>query len=587
MRNLFLSILLLLSCLTIAQPTPTGTQGFGQIKMYIPVLGAASDSLVVWNGSDKLMKFVPRSLTVPTLQEVLTAGNTAVDKYIILNSSDTTQSSSVNVAGFNTTFNSGGIYYAGILTPQYLVLASEPPFSDLNRIDTRFDRISRIQGDYQTDLTFTTPTANNEIIFPNGNGTFTLSVRGNSPDTSGDIDLPHSTLQESTDAGNTTTNSIIITDGTTTNTISKEVVSITSNGATVNHNVQIDGTTTSFYGETSNGNSVSVGAYNTLGPNFSGTIGDAGFSIRATNLTGSNQVGLEVPNKSSGDYTIATIDDLSSKQDVLVSGTNIKTVNSTSLLGSGNLAVGDALVVNPLSQFASTTSAQLAGVISNETGTGFVVFSDSPTLSGTPKAPTQSANDNTTKIATTAYADAKVANTITDGVTTIAPSENAVFDALALKTNANRFVFQNTTSITGVTGENVVTSFKIPAGAYTSNDGFTFSMSMDKSTTALTVTYKVYVGTTANALTQQVAQAVITGANRRGDIVRYYIINGGNLDTSVNFMSSAQSGLSGLGSPNTPYAVTMSNDLWFTVTANPTVITETTGVLFTSITPLK
>lgn len=41
---------------------------------------------------------------------------------------------------------------------------------------------------------------------------------------------------------------------------------------------------------------------------------------------------------------------------------------------------GDALTTNPLSQFASTTSAQLAGVISNETGTGSVVFSDNPTF---------------------------------------------------------------------------------------------------------------------------------------------------------------------------------------------------------------
>ena len=65
----------------------------------------------------------------------------------------------------------------------------------------------------------------------------------------------------------------------------------------------------------------------------------------------------------------------------LVSGTNIKTVNSSSLLGSGNLAVGDALVANPLSQFASTTSSQLAGIISDETGTaGNLVFSTSPTL---------------------------------------------------------------------------------------------------------------------------------------------------------------------------------------------------------------
>ncbi len=41
---------------------------------------------------------------------------------------------------------------------------------------------------------------------------------------------------------------------------------------------------------------------------------------------------------------------------------------------------GDALVANPLSQFAATTSSQLRGVISDETGTGALVFATSPTL---------------------------------------------------------------------------------------------------------------------------------------------------------------------------------------------------------------
>lgn len=38
------------------------------------------------------------------------------------------------------------------------------------------------------------------------------------------------------------------------------------------------------------------------------------------------------------------------------------------------------IVGNPLSQFASTTSAQLAGVISDETGTGALVFGTAPTI---------------------------------------------------------------------------------------------------------------------------------------------------------------------------------------------------------------
>lgn len=41
---------------------------------------------------------------------------------------------------------------------------------------------------------------------------------------------------------------------------------------------------------------------------------------------------------------------------------------------------GDALTSNPLSQFASTTSLQFIGVISDETGTGLLVFNNGPTL---------------------------------------------------------------------------------------------------------------------------------------------------------------------------------------------------------------
>ncbi len=57
---------------------------------------------------------------------------------------------------------------------------------------------------------------------------------------------------------------------------------------------------------------------------------------------------------------------------------------------SGGPGGGDASTSNPLSQFAATTSAELAGVMSDETGTGALVFANSPTLVtpalGTPSA---------------------------------------------------------------------------------------------------------------------------------------------------------------------------------------------------------
>jgi hypothetical protein len=63
---------------------------------------------------------------------------------------------------------------------------------------------------------------------------------------------------------------------------------------------------------------------------------------------------------------------------------------NTGWIQAGGGGAGDALVANPLSQFAATTSLQLAGVISDETGSGALVFGTSPTLVtpalGTPSA---------------------------------------------------------------------------------------------------------------------------------------------------------------------------------------------------------
>ncbi len=116
-------------------------------------------------------------------------------------------------------------------------------------------------------------------------------------------------------------------------------------------------------------------------------------------------------------------------------GTNNDKFVTPSTLTNATVITNKGLLANPLSQFAATTSAQLASIISDETGSGgALVFATGPTLSN-PVVGTQSANDNSTKAASTAYTDAKVADAINDSITTIAPSQNAVFDALVLKAN--------------------------------------------------------------------------------------------------------------------------------------------------------
>lgn len=124
-----------------------------------------------------------------------------------------------------------------------------------------------------------------------------------------------------------------------------------------------------------------------------------------------------VPNGGTGVGTITgpIIGNGTSPFSPAVSGTDFKTVNGTSILGSGNIvtpagtvtsvsgtanritstggvtpvidisATFEALlgkVATGLQQFAATTSLQLAGVISDETGSGALVFGTSPAISG-------------------------------------------------------------------------------------------------------------------------------------------------------------------------------------------------------------
>ena len=66
---------------------------------------------------------------------------------------------------------------------------------------------------------------------------------------------------------------------------------------------------------------------------------------------------------------------------------------------------------------ATPSSANLASAITDETGSGALVFASSPALAGNPTAPTQSVSDDSTKIATTAFVTTAVNAAISGGVT--------------------------------------------------------------------------------------------------------------------------------------------------------------------------
>lgn len=89
--------------------------------------------------------------------------------------------------------------------------------------------------------------------------------------------------------------------------------------------------------------------------NNTSLLGSGNISVQETLVSGTN---IKTINNESiiGSGNLSVVTDISGKQDTLVSGTNIKTVNGESLLGSGNITAGDPNAVKYVSQ--SLTSAQ-------------------------------------------------------------------------------------------------------------------------------------------------------------------------------------------------------------------------------------
>ncbi len=153
----------------------------------------------------------------------------------------------------------------------------------------------------------------------------------------------------------------------------------------------------------------------------------------------------------------ATQTALNAKQNTITTGTI-----SQYFRGDLSLATLDKTAVG-LSNVANVDTTTTAN-ITDSSNKRFITDAQQTVLTNTSGTNT---GDNATNTTSNTYADGKVADAITDGVTTIAPSQNAVFDALAGKlgttlTSANILVGN---------GSNVATAVAMSGDATLSNTG--------------------------------------------------------------------------------------------------------------------
>jgi len=197
---------------------------------------------------------------------------------------------------------------------------------------------------------------------------------------------------------------------------------------------------------------------------------------------------------------------------------------------------GDALVANPLSQFAATTSSQLAGVISDETGSGALCFATSPTLV-TPLlgTPTSGNLQNCTAATTTAKGVSELATAAeisagTDTARTICPDELEASTynwtgptGIALSDETTALTASTSVPLATFHIQRAQTLVSTPFGVTTAPTGSTMTFDIHKNGTTIYSTKPTIDATAKTTATAATPAVISTTAFAAGDLVEVFV----------------------------------------------------------------
>jgi len=308
---------------------------------------------------------------------------------------------------------------------------------------------------------------------------------------------------------------------------------VTKSVTATNSNFYLAGTTTDA-GNTKTGHISRTGNITTTGK-----LGASGTSYFATNTTDKAYIGTSTLNPDTAKFVVAgTVSGTGSNyisSFLNNSGVSVLKININGALLSSNDIYANNVELTAGGRFKSGSGGGLqtsTGKYFIESATGwksFHVLEYESVLSSTYNAKSLVPKD---------YVDAKITQTITNGVTDKSPSEDAVFDAIegVVKTIISDMP---TSTLTGTVTETLMHTYTIAGGKLPSSCMPDLKIIASKSGTAGTFTLRVKVNSTNNFSTATTIGTYISSTGTLGGTFKRSIIINNNTIYGYSFTGSA------------------------------------------------